>query len=167
MTLVGMRASGKSTVGRATAILLGCPCIDADAALEERLGCSIAAWFARAGEASFREREAACLVELLAGVQPFVLATGGGAVVRRENRTLLAHSGGIVVYLHAEAAHLQERLRADAGNRPSLTGAAVADEVSALLAVRDPWYREIATHVLPAVESVDALAARIAALARA
>ncbi len=164
VTLVGYRASGKSTVGRLLAQRLGSPFIDGDAVLEERLGCTAAAWFARAGEASFREREAAVLAELLVGAESFVLATGGGVVLRRQNRDLLRSHGGLVIYLHAVAGELQARLRADAGGRPSLTGAPVADEVPSVLAVRDPLYREVAAHVVPAADAPEVVVERIAAL---
>ena len=149
LTLVGYRASGKSTAGRMAAERLGWSFIDADRALEARLG-AIASFFAEHGEAAFREREAELLGELLARPDALVLATGGGAVLRDDNRARLRAEGGIIVYLEVPAAVLQNRLRRDSGGRPSLTGQAVADEVPLLLAQRDPLYREIAGHVLDA-----------------
>jgi shikimate kinase len=167
VTLVGYRASGKTTVGRLLAERLGWPFTDADRALEARLGCPIPEWFAREGEASFREREAACLAELLAGEAPLVLATGGGAVLREANRALLRSRGGLVVYLDADAPTLQARLRADAGGRPSLTGKDVAEEVPMLLERRASLYREVASRTLPSALPPAEIAARIAALATA
>jgi shikimate kinase len=167
VTLVGYRASGKTTVGRLLAERLGWPFVDADRALEQRLGCPIPAWFARAGEASFREREAGCLAELLAGEAPLVLATGGGAVLREANRRLLRSRGGLVVYLEADAPTLQARLRADAGGRPSLTGKDVAEEVPMLLEQRVPLYREVAHRAVPSTLPPAEIAARVAALAAA
>jgi shikimate kinase len=148
ITLVGFRASGKSTVGRLLAARLAWPFVDADTAVEARLGMSIAAYFKQHGEPAFREHEAAALATCLAGDGPLVLATGGGAVVRPENRDLLRARGGLVVYLEASAAVIQERLRHHTGGRPSLTGASVIDEVPALLATREPFYREVAGLVL-------------------
>lgn len=165
VSLVGFRASGKSTVGRLVARRRSCAFVDADRLLEERLGCPIATWFAREGEAAFRAREAEVLAEALAGDGDLVLATGGGAVLLPGNRELLRRRGGVVVYLEADVHLLQARLRADAGGRPSLTGAPVADEVPALLAARAPLYREVATATLPADLPADELAGRIAALA--
>jgi shikimate kinase len=167
VTLVGYRASGKTTVGRLLAERLGYPFVDADRALEERLGCPIPAWFAREGETSFREREAACLAELLSGEAPLVLSTGGGVVLREGNRRLLRERGGLVVYLEADAPTLQARLRADAGGRPSLTGKDVAEEVPMLLEKRSPLYREVAHRTVPATLAPPEVAARIAALATA
>jgi len=149
VTLVGYRASGKSTAGRLAAERLGWAFVDADRVLETRIGV-ISAYFAAHGEAAFREREAELLGELLARGDALVLATGGGVVLRADNRARLLAEGGLVAYLAAPAAVLQARLRRDAGGRPSLTGQPVADEVPALLAQRDPLYREVAGHVLDA-----------------
>ncbi len=164
VTLIGYRACGKSTVARLVADRLGWPEVDADRSLEKRQRTSIAKLVARAGLEVFREREAAELVRLLAGEGPLVLATGGGAVLRPENRALLRERGGCIVYLHAEAAVLQARLARDPGNRPSLTGATITDEVPRLLAEREPLYREIAHAVVAATQPVDAVAAQIVAL---
>lgn len=162
ITLVGYRASGKSTIGPLVAKRLGWRFIDADRDLEQRLGQDIASFFATHGEAGFRDREAAALLELLATDEPLVLATGGGAVLREANRACLRERGGLVAYLHAPAAVLQGRLRAHAGGRPSLSGKAVWEEVPDILAVREPLYREVAGLVLdatrPVVENVEIVA---------
>lgn len=150
LTLVGYRACGKSTVGRLAAARLGWPFVDADSAVEADLGMPIRQFFAERGEQAFRDAEQAALARILAGGRCLVLATGGGAVLREANRALLAARGGTVAYLHAPAEALQARLRHAAGGRPSLTGAAVADEVPALLAQRDPLYRAVAAHVVDA-----------------
>jgi shikimate kinase len=150
LTLIGYRASGKSTVGRLAAARLGWPFVDADQVVEHALGQPIRAFWAEHGEAAFRDAESAALERILAGERCLVLATGGGAVLRPENRALLRARGGTVAYLQAPAEALQARLRHSAGHRPSLTGAPVADEVPALLAARDPLYREIAVAVVDA-----------------
>jgi len=160
ITLVGYRAVGKSTVGRLLARRLGVPFEDADVALERRSGRAIADIFRDEGEAAFRDLEAATLEHLLEGTHGLVLATGGGACLRADNRALLQRAGGTVVYLQAPVALLQERLRRHAGGRPSLTGVPVADEVPAILAVRDPLYRATATVTveITANATVDAVA---------
>lgn len=149
LTLVGYRASGKSTAGRMAAERLGWSFVDADRAFEARFG-AIAACFAEHGEDGFREREAEVLAELLTRPDALVLATGGGVVLRDGNRARLLADGGIVAYLEVPVGVLQARLRRDDGARPSLTGQTVADEVPTLLARRDPLYREVAAHVLDA-----------------
>ena len=164
LTLVGYRACGKSTVGRLVAKRLDWPFIDADSVLEQRLGCGIAAFFASHGEPAFRDEEARSLAEILGKPGRFVLATGGGCVLRQENRGILRAKGGLVVYLAARAALLQERLRRHDGNRPSLTGAPVADEVERLLTLREPFYREVAHAVVDADQSVESLATYLAGI---
>lgn len=161
VTLVGFRACGKSTVGRLLAARLAWPFVDADTAVEARLGMPIAAWFAAHGEPSFRDHEETALAGVLADDKPVVLATGGGAVLRPANRALLRERGGLVVYLEAPAAVIQERLRHGSGGRPSLTGGNVADEVPGLMAVREPLYREVASLVLPTGNSPTEVAARL------
>lgn len=164
LTLVGYRACGKSTVGRLLAARLAWPFIDADQAVEGRLGTSIAECFRVRGEAAFRAVEEEVIADLLAADGPLVLATGGGAVLRAATRARLRARGGMVVYLEASAAVVQERLRHHAGGRPSLTGGNLADEVPAILAVRDPLYREVAGHIEPTGTSPAAVADRLAAL---
>ena len=152
ITLIGFRASGKSTVGRLLAARLAWPFADADALIETQLGTTIPAYFKAHGEAAFRAAEEHALSTVLAGEAPLILATGGGAVLREANRDVLRQRGGTMVYLSASVAQIQDRLRHNAGGRPSLTGASVVDEVPELLAQRDPLYRELA-HLTIAVDS--------------
>jgi shikimate kinase len=161
LTLIGYRACGKSTVGRLVAARLAWPFVDADHAIEERLGEAIAPFFRRAGEAAFREVEATVLATLLAGEAPLVLATGGGVVERQGNCDLLRERGGSVVYLRATAAVVQERLRHAQGGRPSLTGAGVAEEAPAIMARRDPLYRAVATHCEDSGPTAEGVADRL------
>lgn len=146
VTLVGSRGTGKSAVAAALARLLGLPWIDADAVLEERVGCSIAAVIAGRGERVFRDVEADVLRELLA-TSDGVLATGGGVVLRPENRSLLRERGRPVVWLTASADVIRRRLAADpttATRRPALTGGDPLAEVADVLHAREPLYREVA-----------------------
>lgn len=95
--LVGPMGAGKSTIGRLLAKELRLPFKDSDKEIEQRTGASIPLIFDVEGEGGFRERERAVIVDLcqLEGV---VLATGGGAVLREDNRQAL-RAGGQVVYL--------------------------------------------------------------------
>ncbi len=94
------------------------------------------------------------IADLLNQPGPWVLATGGGVVLRPENRAALQAWGGPVVYLQAPAEHLSRRLARDAGGRPSLTGGSVADEVATLLAQRDPLYQATAHHRVDATKPI-------------
>jgi shikimate kinase len=144
--LIGYRGTGKTTVGQLLAAALGWEFVDADERIEAAAGRSIADIFAAEGEPGFRDREAAVLTELCAGDRR-VIATGGGVVLRPANRELLRRSG-FVAWLTGSPDALWRRTQADpttAARRPNLTAAGGVEEVVNLLAVREPFYREVAS----------------------
>ncbi|HSX86840.1 MAG TPA: shikimate kinase AroK [Pseudomonas sp.] len=141
LILVGPMGAGKSTIGRLLAKELRVPFKDSDKEIEQRTGADIPWIFDVEGEAGFREREQAVIVELCE-LDGMVLATGGGAVMRAENRAALRR-GGRVVYLHATVEQQIDRTSRDR-NRPLLRNADPGKVLRELLAVRDPLYREIA-----------------------
>lgn len=146
VTLIGYRGTGKSTVAALVAARLGCDWIDADTVLESRLGTTIAAVIRDRGEPAFRAAEAEILADLLGSFRG-VLATGGGVVLRTENRTLLRESGRPLVWLTAPADVIRGRLAADPttrDRRPALTAGDPLAEVEAALAARLPLYMECA-----------------------
>lgn len=170
ITLVGYRGTGKSTVAALLADRLGCAWVDADAVLEARLGTTVADLVRSRGEPAFRDAEAAILLDLLASCAG-VLATGGGVVLRPENRAALRQRGRPVVWLTAAADVIRGRLAADPSTRdrrPALAGTAAGGdplaEVDAALAAREPLYREVADAAFDAgVESAARVAERIEA----
>lgn len=150
ISLVGMPGGGKSTVGRLLARQLDIAYVDSDAEIEKDLGGeSIKDYFAREGEASFRDLESRTIARLLDGAnsgQELILATGGGAVLREINRDRLkAHS--TVVYLRSSPEELFRRLRHDT-QRPLLQVANPLAKLRELYAQRDPLYRRCAHFVL-------------------
>ena len=145
IVLIGMPGSGKSTAGRQLARRLTVPFFDSDAVIETRLGMSIRGYFAQQGEAAFRDLEAEVIRELCTG-DACVLATGGGSVLRPENRAVL-HAHGTVMYLRASPDQLYRRLRNDT-KRPLLQVADPLQALKDLYAVRDPLYRETAHFVM-------------------
>ena len=149
--LVGLRGSGKTTVGRRLAELLGLPFADQDALVEERAGKPISRIFAEDGEEAFRRLEGEVLEELAAG-GPVVVATGGGVVLRSENRRLLRR--GLTVYLQAPPELLARRISADpstGSRRPPLTDRGdPAGEMHLLHEQRDGLYREVARRTVDA-----------------
>jgi shikimate kinase len=163
--LIGYRGSGKTTVAQALAHRLGWAWIDADAELERRAGKSIQQIFSDAGEGAFRDLESAVVADL-ALLDEQVVALGGGAVLRDENRKALAGRGKIV-WLQASPETLHARISADpttAGRRPNLTGQGGLDEIRQLLAAREPIYSTCADLVIAAeVASPDEIARQIAA----
>jgi shikimate kinase len=145
VSLIGLPGSGKSTVGRQLARRLQLPFLDSDHLIEDRLGCSIREYFEREGEASFRDVEAQVIDELTQG-PPGVLSTGGGTVLRPDNRANL-RTRGKVVYLKSSPDELFRRLRHDT-QRPLLQVADPFQRLRDLYAVRDPLYRQTAHFVI-------------------
>jgi shikimate kinase len=139
--------SGKTTVGRRAGKLLDRPFVDADESFIPRYGRTVAQVVASEGEASFRDKEAVLLGELLAVESPLVIATGGGVVVREANRSLLAGPDVFVVYLHADPAFLASRTRAKA-DRFLLADDDPVAVLRRLDEERDALYREVADEVL-------------------
>ena len=159
--LIGYRGTGKSTVAAALSAKFGWPWVDADAIIEEAAGRTIRQIFADEGEAGFRDRETLTLAKL-AETRNSIIATGGGVVLRPENRERL--KSGFVVWLTAPADVIWRRLQADpltAERRPNLAQGGLA-EIEALLAVREPLYRACADEVVDASQDrPDAVAAAI------
>ena len=141
IVLVGMMGVGKSSVGRRLAARLNIPFVDADTEVEKAAGMSIADFFARRGEADFRNGEARVIARLLEG-GPQVLATGGGAVIDPDNRRALAERG-VVVYLQTSIDQQIERTR-HARHRPLLNGTDPEKKLKALMLRRAVLYAEIA-----------------------
>lgn len=139
--LIGMMGAGKTTVGRLLAQALQYTFIDCDAELERRAGVRIATMFELEGEAAFREREAMLLEELTARTDT-VLATGGGVVLRPDNRARLRNRG-LVIFLDASVAEIARRTQHDVG-RPLLQVADRQARIEALLQERGPLYRATA-----------------------
>jgi len=136
--LIGPMGSGKSTVGRLLAARLVLPCVDLDEAIVEASGKSIPVLFSEEGEAAFRDREAAMLQKLCGDGQGKVIATGGGVVLRAENRALLQNIG-YVIWLDAPPEVLASRTRGDA-NRPLLHNVDPLMKAKALDSERRPYY---------------------------
>jgi shikimate kinase len=147
IALVGMPGCGKSTIGRQLARLRQLSFVDVDHEIERRIGTNIREFFAREGEEAFRHIESDVLRDLLASPQEpgWVIATGGGAVLRPINRETL-HSTATVVYLKSHPDDLARRLARDT-HRPLLQVADPRQRLRDLFHERDPLYRQ-AAHVI-------------------
>lgn len=144
--LVGMPGSGKSTVGRQLAHRAGVPFVDLDHRLEQALGTTIRSFFEAEGEVRFRELEAQALAEVTQQPGGMVLSTGGGAVLRPENREVLRAFGN-VIYLRASPEEIYRRVKHDR-TRPLLQGGNPLSKLRDLYAQRDALYRETAHYVI-------------------
>ena len=140
--LVGMPGAGKSVVGRELAGRLGVPFVDLDTEIELTAGSSVPEIFADEGEAAFRAREAAALVDASRN-DPAVVACGGGVVLEPANRITLRNTG-VAVYLDVPLEQLQDRVQ-PAAHRPLIRE---AGDLERLLVERGPLYREFAAHVV-------------------
>ena len=137
--------AGKTTIGKYLAQQLKLEFADTDTEIEKRTGADIPWIFDMEGEQGFRDREQQVVAELTEW-DNVVLATGGGVVMRPENRNALA-GRGFVIYLHATVDEQARRTRRDR-RRPLLQTEDPEETLRQLMAVRDPLYREIADHVI-------------------
>jgi shikimate kinase len=149
IVLIGLMGSGKTSVGKSLARRSGWPFVDIDHLVEEKAGIAISQIFEKYGEARFRELEHEALREALEKEEPAIIATGGGAVVRPENRELL-WKRAFVVYLHASVPGLLERLQGST-HRPLLQRPDRAQVLEKLYEERRAYYEE--AHYMVNVES--------------
>lgn len=146
--LIGYRGTGKTTVGNLLAQRSGWQFIDADVHLEATHGRTIKQIFADEGEAGFRDKETKNLQELTSGANR-VIATGGGIILKDENRRLLREHG-FTVWLTAGVDTIAQRIADDpttVERRPNLTTGGLA-EIQELLRIREPIYRQSADLVV-------------------
>lgn len=155
VALIGLRCSGKTSVGRELSKLLDRPLVDLDVELARRFARErkldevppAGEILARHGESVFRDAEQSALEDALSREDPCVLATGGGVVERSVNRERL-HRSAVCVWLSVSIAELERRMRLDRGTRPALLGGDPVGEIAELAARRDPLYALIADYTI-------------------
>jgi shikimate kinase len=146
VVLVGPMGAGKTTIGKLLATELGYAFIDSDKEIESRSGADIPWIFDVEGEEGFRNREVSVIQDLSTQAN-VVLATGGGALTRQENRDHLTRNG-FIVYLNTSVDQQYRRTHKDK-NRPLLQGDEDARKVlTELMSKRDPIYREVADFII-------------------
>ena len=143
--LIGPMGAGKSTIGRMLSEELNVPFIDSDKIIEERAGADIPWIFDLEGEEGFRRREQSAIEDLTLQ-DSVILATGGGAVLKEENRRNL-RSRGVVVYLKASVTQQIERTEKDK-SRPLLQTSNREQVLRNLINIRGPLYDETADIVV-------------------
>ena len=157
LILVGLPGSGKTTTGKRLAELLSLPFIDLDEAIEAETGLPIPQFFAQRGEVAFRDVESATLRRAME-LPPRIIATGGGAVLREENRAAMRKSG-CVFFLDRSVDSIVKTL--DHTTHPTLQNTSLGE----MAALRRPLYLSCADYIVTDDE-IDAAAKACAALWR-
>ncbi len=160
VVLVGLMGAGKSCVGRRLAARLGLDFVDADVEFEAAAGCSISDYFARFGEAGFRDGERKVIARLLDG-SPVILATGGGAFIDPTTRSRIKDTG-ISVWIRAELDLLLKRT-VGRDHRPLLKQGDPREILGRLMEARYPVYAEADITVDSTDEVPEATVARVMA----
>ncbi len=143
--LIGAMGVGKSTVGKRLAKNLNIEFYDSDQEIVQKTGVDIATIFEYEGEQGFRKREENIIQELCK-LEPIVLATGGGAILSKKSRKILA-SSGVVFYLKASVESILNRSKNET-SRPLLNTANKHETIKNLLEQRTPLYESVAHHTI-------------------
>jgi len=160
IALVGLSGVGKSSIGRRLAARLGWPLLDTDVLISATAGRTVARIFADSGEPHFRDLESAALQRAFSNT-PCVVSTGGGIVLRPENRALL-RSRAFVVWLDAPTETLVARLQAHDEARPLIGGVDPAARLESLRAARAGLYAEVAhARVAVANRNIDQICVQV------
>lgn len=160
IVLVGMMGTGKTAVGQALARHLGRPFIDTDRMVEAREGRSVAELFQERGETYFRDTECAAIREAT-DASPSVIATGGGALLRQDNRDRLTRRG-VLVWLQSDIDEIIRRTAKRQAARPLMNVENPKENLQRLLAEREPFYAEAPCVVNTTGKSVKEVASVIA-----
>ncbi len=139
--LIGLMGVGKTTIGKQLAKALQRPFYDSDKVIEDCMGVDIPTIFSYEGEEGFRAREQV-VIQQLTSIPGIVMATGGGSILRSENRESLKRTG-FVVYLQCSIDKILYRTRHDT-QRPLLRTDNPRERLQTLLAQREPLYLECA-----------------------
>lgn len=144
--LIGFMGCGKSSVGKKLAECISYRFLDTDLMIERNQACSINQIFSSKGEAAFRDMETNLIQELHKDMSQVILSTGGGLVLREQNRRLLSDMG-YIVFLKASKETTLKRLQGDA-TRPLLKGEELEQKVERMLESRTPIYEKTAHKII-------------------
>jgi len=145
--LIGYRCTGKSSVGRYIAHQLQWAFCDTDRLIEQSVDRKINTLFDQEGKETFRDLEQNTL-ETVCSLPESVIATGGGVVLREQNRNLLS-TEGTVIWLRATSETIRKRMKQDPKtdeNRPALTESDAIEEVESVLEERKELYDQSADY---------------------
>ncbi len=161
LVLVGLMATGKSTVGQLVARDLGRPLVDSDAQVEARTGRTVREIWRMDGEPAFRALEAEALAAALDDPEPSVVAAAGGVVLRAENRRRLEADDVEVVWLRADPATLDRRIRASGDTHRPLLDDDPEGMLEHMAAERTQLYESVADRIVDVDDLAPVEVARI------
>ncbi len=141
IVLVGPMASGKTSIGKQIAYMLGAHFCDTDHLIEQQQQRKIASIFETEGEQAFRTMEAQCLQQLQ-NTSHHIIATGGGVVLNEQNHKIL-RSIGAVVFLNSDTDTIMIRT-AKSKHRPLLNRPDKREFITTMLDQRRPIYEALA-----------------------
>lgn len=147
--LVGFMACGKSSVGRYLAEKTGMTVVDLDNVIVEKAGMSIPEIFETVGEKAFRDLESYC-VSLTASMDNCIISTGGGAILREQNREALKKNG-FVVWLETTPENVFKYTQ-NRTDRPLLANNQSIDKIQTMMAEREPLYKDASHHSIKGYE---------------
>jgi XRE family aerobic/anaerobic benzoate catabolism transcriptional regulator len=140
IALLGLRGSGKSTVGRKLASDLRVPFVELDDRIEERAGLALPEIFAFHGEPYYRKIEGECVEALLREGRPCVVALSGG-IVHNERAFALVRRGCLTIWLRARPEDHMRRVLEQGDRRPMANRINAMAELRAILDSRRRLYR--------------------------
>ncbi len=146
IVLIGMRGSGKTTVGRLLSEKTGFKFVECDKLLEQSAGETIPEFVAKDGWPKFRDLESKIINDVSENDNT-IISTGGGVVEKQENINNLKRNG-LLIWLHAEVEILYARIRKNR-NRPLLTSAKfMRGDLKAVFKKRKTLYAESADQII-------------------
>jgi XRE family aerobic/anaerobic benzoate catabolism transcriptional regulator len=164
VALLGVRGAGKTSIGRRLAKRLKVPFVELDTLVAEQAGLALGEIFSLYGEDYYRRLEREVLRELLVGARPAVIAVGGGLVTSPEAFALLRQHTR-TVWLRARPLDYWNRVMRQGDQRPMNEHPQAREALKALVAQREPMYRQADTIVdtarLTVAEAVDRVLATL------
>ena len=140
IVLIGMMGSGKSTVSKLLSEKLNLSLLDTDEIFEQQEKCKIVDFFKKYGEEKFREIESEILKKSLTKSN-CIISTGGGIVLKEENRILLSDKSILTIYLSTNYETIYNRIKDDK-TRPLLLVKNPKEEIKKILNSREQFYNQ-------------------------
>lgn len=157
--LIGMMGSGKSTIAQKLAHRLGFSLYECDEIFEEKFKIKIKDYFKKFGEENFRKEEENILKDLIKK-DNFVISTGGGVVLNKNNRDLIFDNEILSIYLKSSVGAIFDRIKNNK-NRPLLNVENPKKEIEKILNQREDLYKQAKLTIENENETIDEVVEKI------